>query len=172
MQLNYKLLIAISFLALLLSCRRQAGEAVSPEKPALADSSAGIVVADTIIYQVLITNYHGDAWTQKCLGGLHKKALVDSIFGMVYAEKAIAFNHETNEQLTLHQVKDIEKADGFSRDHIGMIQFTEIWYLNTRSNSMTKKVLSMVLGYDVYSSDGELFGHKPLFRIQMRDQKK
>ena len=32
---------------------------------------------------------------------------------------------------------------------------------------MTKKVLSMVLGYNFYSEDGELFGHKPVFRLEM-----
>jgi len=48
-----------------------------------------------------------------------------------------------------------------------MIQFTESWYLNAGANTMTKKVISLVLGYNFYSSDGELFGHKPVFRIEM-----
>jgi len=48
-----------------------------------------------------------------------------------------------------------------------MIQFTEAWYLDPASANMTKSVISLVLGYNFYASDGELFGHKPVFRIDL-----
>jgi non-homologous end joining protein Ku len=87
---------------------------------------------------------------------------------MVYKSRAIAYNHETNERLTQKQVKEIETTKGFNRDNIGMIQFTEAWYLNPSKTTMTKEVLSMVLGYNFYTEDGELFGHKPVFRVVMK----
>ena len=95
------------------------------------DSINGLIVADTIIYEVLISNPNpDDRWTKKCLGRLHRKELIDSIFAMVYDNRVEAYNHETNEKLTRKQVKDLESGKGFSRDNIGMIQFTEAWYLN------------------------------------------
>lgn len=128
----------------------------------------GIEMADTIIYQVIIRNPNPeDTWTTACLSGLNRKALIDSIFNLVYDNKLTAYNRETHEKLTLKQVKDLEGADGFSRDKIGMIQFTEAWYLDPATQSMSKKVLAMDLGYDHYSSDGELVGYKPLFRVEM-----
>jgi hypothetical protein len=32
---------------------------------------------------------------------------------------------------------------------------------------MTKKVLAMDLGYDSFTSEGELIGYKSLFRVEM-----
>ena len=93
--------------------------------------------------------------------------LIDNIFEMVYAQRAVAFNHETGEKITTKQVEKIEAREGFSRDNIGMIQFTEVWYMNPGETTMTKKVLSMVLGYNYYTSQGELIGHKALFRVEL-----
>jgi hypothetical protein len=162
------LLIVLSGILLVSSCRKESPKDVISDNVSEYDSSLGMVVADTIIYEVIILNPNPeDLWTGKCLSRLNRSALIDSIFNMVYTGSAKAYNHDTNEMLTIKQVRKIEKEDNFTRNNIGMIQFTEAWYLNPASNTMTKKVLSMVLGYNFYNSEGELFGHKPVFRVEL-----
>ena len=86
---------------------------------------------------------------------------------MVYSQRAIAFDFDTNEKLTVKQVKQIEKKTGFSREKIGKIQFTESWYLNPDKVTITKKVSSLVLGYETYDSQGQFRGYLPVFRISL-----
>jgi hypothetical protein len=151
---------------LLASCRPESPRAAN--KAAItADSSTGFLVADTIIYDVMIRNPDpDDLWKTKCLQGLDRQAFIDHVFRMLYEEQAIAYDFETREKITPAMLKNLE-SDGFNRDHIGMIQFTEAWYLDPAENRMTKNVLSLVLGYDYYTDEGELFGHKPLFRVEL-----
>jgi len=168
MKMSSKVLLAACLMILSASCRQHETAPVTPA-PVAQSGVPGIEMADTIIYQVIIRNPNpDDTWTTYCLSGLNRKAFIDSIFNMVYDSKFTAFNRETREKLTLKQVKDMEGADGFSRDKIGMIQFTEAWYLDPVTQSMSKKVLAMDLGYDYYSSDGELVGYKPLFRVELK----
>jgi hypothetical protein len=161
-------LVMISLLAAI-GCKNKAERKQSPDTVFENDSVYGTVVADTITYDVIIRNPDpGDTWRAECLSRLNHKALIDSIFNLVYTGRALAFNLETREQLTHRQIKDIEEEQGFSRDNIGMIQFTEAWYLDPKHNTMTKEVLSMVLGSDFYDAAGELFGHKPVFRVELK----
>ena len=63
--------------------------------------------------------------------------------------------------------KEIQKRENntFKREDIGMIQFTEQWYLDVNSLSMQKKVLSMTLGYEIFNDDRTLRGYKPVFKL-------
>lgn len=167
--MKYSLLVVLTLFLVVAGCsknRKRIPDALSP--PTL-DQALGIIAADTIIYDVVIRNSNpDDTWKALCLSRVNYAVLIDSIFNMVYSGRISAFNHETQEKLTARQVQGIENADGFSRDKIGMIQFTEVWYLNPAEKSMQKKVISMVLGYNYYTPEGELFGHKPLFRVEMK----
>jgi hypothetical protein len=166
-----KIILSLVMICLLaaIGCKNKADRNPSPDAGFGSDSVYGTVVADTITYDVIIRNPDpGDTWRAQCLSRLNHKALIDSIFDLVYTGRALAFNLETREQLTPRQIKDIEEEQGFSRDNIGMIQFTEAWFLDPEHNTMTKKVLSMVLGSDFYDAGGELFGHKPVFRVELK----
>jgi len=163
-----KIMIAVCLTILFTSCRNHSTEIPAPAPVQQSGIPSGFKVADTIIYQVIISNPNPeDTWTNNCLKGLNRKGLVDSIFSMAYDGRLTAFNHDTHEKLTIKQLKDIEKAHGFTRDDIGMIQFTEAWYFDPSTRSMTKKVLAMDLGYDYYSSEGDLVAYKSLFRVEM-----
>jgi hypothetical protein len=169
MKVHINILWAICLIILFTACRKHLPETPVPEAARQPGISPGVEMADTIIYQVIISNPNpGDTWASHCLSGLNRKALVDSIFNLVYTARLTAYNHDTHEKITIKQLKDIEKADGFSRDKIGMIQFTEAWYLDPVTRSMTKKVLAMDLGYNYYTSDGDLLAYKGLFRIEMK----
>jgi hypothetical protein len=169
MKINSIVVITAFLVILSASCRQRSTETVIPSPVPQSGKLSGIEVADTIIYQVIISNPNTeDTWTTECLRGLNRKALVDSIFSMVYNGRLTAVNRETHEKLTMKQLKDLEKAEGFSRDKIGMIQFTEAWYLDPANRTMSKKVLAMDLGYDYYTSEGDLVGYKSLFRVEMK----
>jgi hypothetical protein len=134
----------------------------------IPDSGLGILVAENIIQDIIIKNPDPDnAWAEEGLKGMHRQALVDSIFLMVYTRKAIAFDFETHEKLTIRQIKALEDRPDFSREKIGKIQFVESWYLHTGNLVMTKRVSSMVLGYETYDSQGEFRGYLPVFRVMM-----
>jgi hypothetical protein len=132
------------------------------------DSELGIVIADTIIYDVLIVNNNTeDLWAQQSLKGLNHDFFIDNIFKMVYDGRANAYRHETGEKLTPKQLELIEAEEGFNRKDISMVQFKEAWYIDPGRTEMTKKVLSMVLGIGQYTSSGEFKGHKAIFRVEM-----
>jgi hypothetical protein len=173
-----KPLITASFILttmLILSCRhKETGMSALPEYRSATDSGVdGTVFAHRIIQDIIIKNNNpDDTWAEECLKGMQRKALVDSLFSMVYSQKAIAYDFDTNEKLTLKQVKKIEKKEGYSRDKIGKIQFIESWYLNTDNATMTKRVESLVLGYETYDNQGEFRGYLPVFRIIFNDSEK
>jgi hypothetical protein len=168
MRATYLSSLTAAVLLCLLSCH-PGSEKPSTEEVITAGTTRGFIVADTIIYDVVIKSPDSDdAWAEERLRGLNYTVLIDSIFEMIYRGKAIAYNYETREKLTPVQVRKLETADNFSRDAIGMIQFTEVWYLDPLHGRMTKEVLSMIPGYNFYTAEGELFGHKPMFVVELK----
>jgi hypothetical protein len=161
--------LLVLLVAVTAACRKTPVPEQGRPAEIVSDSSRLLVVADTITYQVVIRNANPeDSWTAQCLGRLDHRLLVDQLFEQVYAGKITAYDHETHEKLTPAQVKKIESGDGFIRDNIGMIQFTEAWYLH-QGTAMTKEVLAMVLGYNYYTPDGMLL-YKALFRVEMKSR--
>jgi len=154
-------------LSAMISCR-ESTHSVNPvtNQDSIADSSAGILVAENIIQDIIIKNTDpDDAWTQECLQGMKREKLVDIAFELAYSGKAVVYDFDTREKLTVKQIKQLEKAAGFSRDKVGKIQFIESWYLNPDKVTVTKKVSSMVLGYETFGSEGEFRGYLPVFRM-------
>lgn len=169
MKIKSILLLAIAVF-LLISCRKS-GESVQPLTAVSisADTAAGVLVADRIIQDIVIKNNDpNDTWADECLKGMHRNTLVDEVFEMAYSGKARVYDFDTNEILTLKQLKKKEKEEGFSRDRIGKIQFIESWYLNPDKVTFTKKVSSLVLGYETHDSQGQFRGYLPVFRMVMK----
>lgn len=151
------------------SCKHEEKAVSENYSTITADTALGFVIADTITYEVVIRNPNpDDTWKEQSLKNLNHQFLIDNIFNLIRAGKAIAYDYETNERLTVNQLKKIENEKDFNPHEIGMIQFTEIWFLNPDKSSMTKQVYSMVLGYNYYTSQGEHFGYKPLFKVKLQ----
>jgi hypothetical protein len=166
------LFIVIAASILLITCKPQPEPVVKRLASQPCDSLLGIRVADTIIYEVIIQNADPEnTWTEQCLKGLNRSMLIDTIFNMIYDKRAVAYDYDSHEKLTPRQIQKLENSKTFSRKEIGMIQFTEVWYLNPSLKTMNKQVLSLVMGYNYYTSEGELFGHKPLFRVELNSEK-
>lgn len=132
------------------------------------DIISGSQIADTIVYDVIIKNpYPEDKWTEKCLRELKRDEFIGQLFENVYSGKAIAYDLINNAPLSQKDIRQMEKAPDFDRSKIGKIQFTESWVYDKDNNRMFKKVIAVALGYELFDSEGNLIGHKPLFKVMM-----
>ena len=130
-----------------------------------------LLIADSITYDVVIKNPDPyDQWTDECLQNLDKKNLVDYIFEAIYQGKVIAYNYFEDTPLSVKQVKALEESEEFSRDQIAKIQFIEEWVLDKENFAFTKKVKSIMLGYEVYNLDGEIRGYKAAFKVLLNQK--
>jgi len=154
-------------LSIILSTCDKNKQTLSPDI-SRTDTTLGMLIADTITYEVVIVNPDtSDIYKQQFLGRLNHKAFLDSIFNLVLSGRLPAFEYGTNKTLSPRDIERIEKKEGYSRANIGMIQFSEIWYLNCSTGKMTKKVHSLIPGYSYYSQDSLILGYTPLFMVKL-----
>lgn len=168
--MKHYFIVFLLFVLVTGSCRKDNNTGMPVHSnTAFADSSLGLLMADTIIYQVNIINKNpDDAWAAYCLRGLNHDAFIDHIFEMIYQGQAIAYDQLTHEKLTKQQIENMEHQSGFARSKISMVQFEESWYLNPVTNEITKKVISMTPGIAQFTENGEYKGDKALFKIMLR----
>jgi hypothetical protein len=125
------------------------------------------IIADTIIYSVLIRNFEpSDTWASQRLQYVKPDTLINRIFESIYKGTNTAYDYYTNKPLTLDEIKEIETTEGFSRDLIQELQFEEIWFTAKDATWFHKEVLSVNMGYAVFNQDGSQRGLKPVFRIR------
>jgi hypothetical protein len=133
-----------------------------------SDSLLKNLIADTIVYDVLIKNPDpNDKWTEQCLAKLDKRRFVDQLFNAVYNKNAVAYDFFSGKTITAGRLRRIERTDDFSREKIGKIQFSESWYYDSLNLVMEKRIISLVLGYELYGDNGEIIGYKPVFKINL-----
>ena len=132
------------------------------------DSIVGEIIADTIIYDVIIKNTNpDDFWTEECLQHFDRPGFMDTIFSNIYNNKLKAIKFLSEDTLSIKEVKEIEQSHWYSRETIGKIQFAEIWYFSSSHMIMNKKILSMIFGVEQFDHNGKLKGYKPLFKIYL-----
>ncbi|MGQ1948129.1 hypothetical protein ACT3CD_13620 [Geofilum sp. OHC36d9] len=156
--------IFIAAVALLAACgtKEQKTIIISP-----TPLDSGDIIADTIIYSVLIRNFEpSDTWTSQRLQYVKPDTLINRIFESVYKGINTAYDYYTNKPLTLDEIKKIEATEGFSRDLIQELQFKEIWFTAKDATWFHKEVLSVNMGYGIFNQDGSQRGLKPVFRIR------
>lgn len=135
----------------------------------LGDENNYIVIADTIINDVIIKNPDNDEWVDYSLRNLKKEVLVNKIFDSVYEGKLIPYEFFNNTQLSIKDIKALENNLDFRRDKIAKVQFEEAWYYDMESQKMVKKVHSIMFAYEIYNSSGEIKGYKPAFKVYFSD---
>ena len=133
-----------------------------------SDSMVKNIIADTIIYDVIVKNPDpDDKWTEKCLANFDKSRFVNQLFDAVYNKHAIAHDFFSGKKINPGRLKRMEKSEDFSREKIGKIQFSETWYYDSLNLVMEKRIISLVLGYELYGNNGEIIGYKPVFKINL-----
>lgn len=126
-----------------------------------------IMVADTIVYDVIIHNLDKeDVWKEESVKNLKRDVLVDYYFNAIYNGNLIAYDFFTEEVLEKQKLREYEQSLEFDRNKVGKIQFYEQWYLDTITNQMRKHVTEMVFGYHKIDTDSQLVGYKPIFSIK------
>ena len=132
------------------------------------DSLKENLIADTIIYDVLIKNPNpDDEWAEQCLGYLNRGKFIDQLFDAVYNKQANAYDFFTGEKISPGDLRKIEKAGDFGREKVGKIQFAETWYFDAANLKMEKRIIYLVLGYELQGDSTEIVGYKPVFRINL-----
>jgi hypothetical protein len=139
-----------------------------PQTVDLGDEGNYIVLADTLVSDVVIMNPDNDEWTDYCLRNLDKEALVNEIFKLVYAGDLAPYEFFNNTPYSIEDIKALEDDPEFSRKNIGKVQFEEAWYFDSANQKMVKKVNSIMLAYEIYDSDGEVRGYKPAFKVYLK----
>ena len=124
--------------------------------------------ADTIVCDMVVKRNpnNEDILSKNWLTQLRREALTDSIFDDVYKGKLLAYDYETQKQLSVDEVKKIESKQKYSRGIVGKYQFQEAWYYDKQNHTFIKKVHSIIFGYEIYDETGFVKGYKPLFKVK------
>jgi len=160
--------VCLLFSLLSVSCIHKSGKELSNTRVESSDSAIMYCIADTIVYDVVIRNTNPyDTWIEKSLGKLKRDQFIDSLFDLVYNFNVKAYDYFSGKELTIKQIEALENEDGFDREHIGKIQFTETWFFDKESKTLKKEVISVALGHELYGDSGEFRGYQPVFKLYL-----
>lgn len=159
-----RILVISAFIILFSSCNNRNKEL---ELPVIEEK--GEIIAEEIIYDVIVKpQSEYDEWETEKLEGYDGSSMIDRIFESIYDSSVEVFDYFTGEKLSPGDVRSMEKQDGFERNKIGKIQFTENWYFNSQNLQIEKEIISIVPGYESRSSDGTFIGYKAAFRLDLK----
>ena len=128
-----------------------------------------ILVADDIIYDVIIKPpVPEDTWELERLKGYDGTEMINDFFDDIYSGELVVFDFYTGKSISANDVKKIEAKDGFKRENIGKIQFTEKWSYDPVANTLEKKIVSIVFGYESIAEDIQRTGYVAAFKIYFK----
>ncbi|OQX98604.1 MAG: hypothetical protein B6I20_10880 [Bacteroidetes bacterium 4572_117] len=133
------------------------------------DSSNSVLIADSIIYDVVIKNaFPEDEWSELCLKYVDRTALANIIFNAIYSGRLTAYDYQNEIAMTIEEVKELEKEN--SRDKIAKIQFIEEWYMDEKEMKMGKRVNEIMLAYELNNDDGEVRGYRAGVKVFLTNE--
>ena len=128
-----------------------------------------ILVANDIIYDVIIKPpVEDDLWEQEKLKGYNGTEMINDLFDGIYSGEIRVFDYLTGKSMSANDIKKIEAREGLERENIGKIQFTENWSYDPVTNSMEKKITSIVFGYESKTEDVMRTGYRAVFTIDFQ----
>jgi len=131
-----------------------------------ATNDSSLIVANPIIYDVIVINNDpADDWADFCLANTDVEAISNIIYNAVYQEKLIPYHYSNDTIINLRDIKNLEQENKVST--LGKLQFEEEWYFDEVSLTMSKKVLSITIGYQLVNDLGEAYGFKPGFKVYL-----
>jgi hypothetical protein len=158
-----RLIIVLAVItAINLSCKQESADVVKDPL-----SPMHIRVADNIIYDVVVRAETDDEWDIEKVAGYSGNDMIDSLFESLYSGELKARDYHSGKELSPQDIKIIEKQEGFERNNIGKIQFTEDWYFSPSDNNIEKRVETIVFGYKTNTEDRIGVGYMAAFEIMM-----
>ena len=153
--------LAIAFI----SCNNEK-ESVNKVSEKSINLDGALVLTDSLIYS--IATHPSENKDSSELAGFNlflQKKLIDYIFKQIYSEKLKAYDFFSEKELSVNEVKEIEKTEGFNRSEVGKVQFNEQWLIDN-NGMLIKRVKSMTLGIEHYSNQGTFLNYNALFTIK------
>ena len=165
MKINTRIVFLI--LATLLYMCKPEHKNIEPQENQNLNLNNFITIADTIINDVVIKNPDNDDWTSYCLRHLDRETLINDLFDLVYSEKLVPYDFFTDEVLSIADIKLIESEEEYSRENVAKVQFEESWSFDKDTQAMVKKVHSVMIAYELFTSEGKVKGYKPIFKVYL-----
>ena len=173
---NFAILLLLMMFSLILACEsgidhKNEKIEIPPVKSGafytdVADSGQSIILAPSIIYDVIIKNPDSaDYWTDECLQELDIEAMSNIIFNAIYNGKLVPHDYNTESPISLKEVKEFETE--YLRKRIGKMQFSEEWYFNETSMEFGKRVNAIMLAYELYENDSTVKGYKAGIKVYL-----
>ena len=155
----------VGFTIALISCNNQK-PSVSKNSDKSSILNGAIVLTDSLIYGIATrASQNVDSSELVAFNSFLQGDLIDYLFKEIYSEKLKAYDFFSGKELSVDEVKEIEKSEGFKRSKIGKVQFNEQWIVD-KNGMLFKRVNSMTLGIEHYSVQGTFLNYNALFTIR------
>ncbi|NVO11360.1 MAG: hypothetical protein HXX16_15470 [Bacteroidales bacterium] len=123
-------------------------------------------LADSLVYGIVThASENIDPYENDRFKSFLQDKLISSIFEKLYEGRLKAYDFFSDKELSIKEIREIEKAKGFNRSKVGKVQFNEQWYFD-KSGVLNKRVNSMTLGIESYSNQGSFTGYNALFTVK------
>ena len=156
-------LISILTISLLLfSCKQE-----EPAEVLISQDSSDLVAQD-IIYDVLIQAETDNPWEIEKVAGYKGADMINSLFESIYESELSVKDLITGEELSAKDIKKIDGTEGFERDKIGKLQFTEDWFYSPSQMKLEKKIKSIVFGYRSFNDDLNRMAYFAEFEVEFK----
>lgn len=158
-------ILIVSFTITLASCNNEKSSVSRISEKTTAPDSA-FVLTDSLTYGVAThPSENVDSLESAEFNKFLQGDLIDYLFTEIYSGRLKTYDFFTEKELSIEEVKDMEKSEGFHRSKVGKVQFNEQWFVDKKGN-LLKRVNSMTLGVERYSKQGTFVGYNALFKIK------
>jgi len=133
--------------------------------------AGGIVVANKIVYDVVIKNPDkSDDWTAECLKNVDCQSLYGAVLKAVLDGKINAYSFPDEKLLSVAQVKELMNDKTFSKSNLAKLQFEEEWYFDDKNLRFAKQVNAIQVGFELFDDAGNVRGYKAAFKIKLNQK--
>lgn len=126
------------------------------------------ILTDNLVYGISTRpSDNADSSELVQFGNFLQKDLINFIFEEIYSGRLKAYDFFSEKELSIEDVKTIEKSEGFDRKKVGKVQFNELWYVD-KNGMLIKRVNSMTFGIEHYSEQGTFLNYNALFNVKFK----
>jgi hypothetical protein len=160
---NFLIIGLVALIATIISCNNDKPNISTLTKQ---NPEGSAILIDSLVYGISThPSENIDPYENEAFKSFLQDKLINHIFEQIYSGKIKAFDFFTDKELTIKEVKELEKKQGFSRSKVGKVQFDEQWYFD-KNGVLNKRVNSMTFGVESYSNTGNFVDYNALFKIK------